>query len=225
MAKKIFPADLNLKEKLSYMAPAMMCMLFERYKLIKDNIPGVPNEVMLSSQRYRQENDVYTNYAHERVMKISDPEKAKGSYILTSILCADFELWCKKAYTAGVVNKGDSFLRTKLISILGEIQDKDKATELYGYRNGRWFGYKLRAIDGDEDEEDLKHKVVEDEEDVTSTKSFKGNSVKTIPKPVTKTVVKPLVKPAALKPARRGSKKSKKEEDTSDAFGSEVDLE
>lgn len=172
MAKKIFPADINLKERLPHMAPAMMCMLFERYKAIKGKIPPIPDEVKMSSQRYRQENDVFSNFTHQRIVRAKE-EDAKGAYILMSIMRNDFDNWCKQTYTAGVVNKDEYTLKKKLISILGEIQEKDKDKELYGYRNGRWFGYTLRKEDG-EDEEEIVVRVKDTDNDKDSKKSKKN---------------------------------------------------
>lgn len=154
MKMKRFHADEEFSEKLPELADVLLWLLFDRYKkMSKDKRKIVrPKEVLLSTEAYQSQNDVYLRFVKERIEKEEDLEKAKNTFIRQSEMSSEFKEWYEAEYPSYSREKiGKSALKKEINKKLGIIHNPE--TDFYGFgRQSRWWGYKFSQKD-EEDEE------------------------------------------------------------------------
>lgn len=85
-----FPMDLELSEKFERWVETFMSMLIERHKHIEPNNVQEPMEVRISTQSYRENNDVIGQFLNERIDIVRD--KPEERINITSLF-NEFRLW------------------------------------------------------------------------------------------------------------------------------------
>jgi phage/plasmid-associated DNA primase len=151
---KRFNADPEFGETLKDKAVVLLWKLFERYKeLIRLKQKVVrPKEVLLSTELYKSNNDIYLRFIRDRIEKEEDLDKVKSTFITYKEMSIEFNEWYKEEYPSYSKDKiGRTILIKEINKKLGVIYDPEK--DVYGYgKQSRWWGYKI--IQKDEEEED-----------------------------------------------------------------------
>lgn len=158
MAMRRFKADPSFKSRLPDLAPAFMWLLYERYKRIRNNIPPLPDEVKMSTLAYQSENDIFKKYIAQRFVKVNG-EEAKKKYLLSSVIARDFNEWYKANYSYMQQNTGPQALLMRLKVCLGEHTKENREKMIYGFCDGKLYGYDFIKMDGDEPEETTEEKI------------------------------------------------------------------
>ena len=135
-AKK-FIADVNMERKLPDLANALLWKIVHRFKDFKERGLKEPPEVLLSTERYKINNDVFTQFVNEKIEKIDDTKHM----IRVSEIYSEFQDWYRLNYPSYTKEKvGCSTLKKELNKRLGIVDEDNK----YGW-NGKagWLGYKI----------------------------------------------------------------------------------
>jgi len=142
MKAKRFHADLNFESKIPDLAPVGLWRFFERFKN-EYAINGLvePKEVLLPTDNYRADNDIYKAFINEKIRKEEDEGKAKTVFIKRKELCQLFSSWYKNNYPSLIRDKpGENTIRDEITKRLG-VQREGK---IYGWGQfSRWWGYDL----------------------------------------------------------------------------------
>lgn len=154
LKEKRFRADPSFREKLPDLAPALLWLLFERYKLVKEGSVELeePDEVKLSTQSYQTENDIFQQFINECIVEEKDMEKAKGMYIRLADLYNEFKDWYIDNYPGF---SRDKIGRNAVKNEINKRLDKyitDPKKELVGFdkKMSRWYGYRFAEKDVDD---------------------------------------------------------------------------
>lgn len=155
MAMKRFHADPAFKERIYDLAPAFMYMLYERYKLIRHNIPPLPEEVKMSTAQYQSENNVFRKYVQRRLRKVTTkpPEGERRKFIASSILVQDFNGWYASNFSYIAKKEGQDKFLAEMKMILTEITKDERDKHGSGFYDGKLYGYQFIKIDGEEEEQ------------------------------------------------------------------------
>ena len=152
MKMKRFHGDENFMERVPDLADVLLWKLFERYKeMVRSKKKVVrPKEVLLSTESYQSQNDIYLRFIRERVEREEDPEKAKSAFIKQEEMKSEFDDWYREEYPSYSKEKvGKSVLKKELNKKLGIIHDPQK--DIYGFgKMSRWWGYKIAQKDDEE---------------------------------------------------------------------------
>jgi phage/plasmid-associated DNA primase len=153
---KRFNADPDFGETLPDKADVLLWKLFERYKELTRSKSKIlrPKEVLMSTEIYRSNNDIYLRFIGDRIEKEEDLERAKVVFIKQPEMCSEFNEWYKEEYPSYSKDKiGKTTIRKEINKKLGVIYDPSK--DIYGFgKQNRWWGYKFLQKD-EEDEETL----------------------------------------------------------------------
>lgn len=134
-----FKADPNFASKIDSMLPAFLWLLFERYKIYKQNDGLVePEEVTIATKIHKANNDHYMQFFNEKIEKVEDPEDEEEERVFLSqqdIYCS-FQGWCKLQY-------GETYKdRTSASNLMTELKKhfgKDYVTKP---KKG-WYGFRI----------------------------------------------------------------------------------
>lgn len=148
---KRFHADLNFNEKLDDIAPVFLWFLFERYKYNHEHNKGKfeePEEVVLSSDRMRQENDIFYQFVKDQIRIVNDKEKARESFILKEEMFNRFDNWYKKTYPSYYRSekKGITDVTVEVTQRIGTVRHKE---DIYGFlpKKNVWRGFEFEGDD------------------------------------------------------------------------------
>lgn len=156
MRMKRFPADPEFAARLPDLAPVLLWRLFEIYKRNKTNGKGLeePKEVLIATEIYKSDNDVYLEFIRDRIEKVEDQEEAKTAFIKLADAYQEFKDWYAENHPSYSREKiGKSTMKKELNKRLGVIRDDERDTHGFGKLN-RWWGY--RFIQEDDEEDDYK---------------------------------------------------------------------
>jgi phage/plasmid-associated DNA primase len=147
---KRFKADPSLGERIKNIANVLLWKVFRRYMKMK----GVkelyePPEVLISTERYHDNNDVYRKFCQDKIEKVKDQEKAKTIYIGLQEVFSLFKDWHKDEYPSYRFDIGKSTFKTELTKKMGVRRFPE---DVYGFdmKKNVWYGY---TIIKDEEEE------------------------------------------------------------------------
>lgn len=149
MKEKMFHADPSFGERLPELAPALMWKLFENYgeRYAKNGLEE-PQEVLVATQSYKADNDIYLQFIRERIEKVEE-EEIKENTIAIATMYSEFKDWYMEnhpSYSKDKISK--MTMRNELNKRLGVIKSKK---DVYGYGAGnKWYGYRFIQEDGEE---------------------------------------------------------------------------
>nr|QBK86352.1 MAG: D5-like helicase-primase [Marseillevirus LCMAC102] len=140
---KRFAADNDIRDRLPNLAQVLLWKLFDNFKTYKTQGLIEPNEVLLSTAKYKMDNDIYSQFIHDRIEKEKDPDKAKTTFIKLAETFSEFGDWYKDNYPSYIKGKiGKNIMKHELNKRLGVITNENK--EFYGFgKMSRWWGYKI----------------------------------------------------------------------------------
>lgn len=151
---KRFPADPQFRQKLPELAPVLLWKLFQTYKKYKKEGLQEPKEVMVSTDRYQADNDIYKQFIQDRIEKISRKKLKKNeklrqqAYLRLADVYSEFKDWYRDNYP-GYKTIGKNIMKKELTKRLGTI--KNRKTDYHGFgKLSRWWGYQFNQED-DED--------------------------------------------------------------------------
>lgn len=139
---KRFHADPHIETKLNEMNPALLWILFEKYKKYKKEGFQIPEKVRVATNKYRAENDMFQQYIDDRVERAEDT-----AFLPCTETFKDFKLW-KEENCLGNREQIKSIVLTKELSAKRWLGQTSKKGRTQG-----WYGFKLKE---DEEEEDNK---------------------------------------------------------------------
>lgn len=123
--------DRGLEDVLTKCKEEFIYMLVERYKIYKINGLLVPSKVMLSTQKYQSNSDMYLEYINE-CLEFTGDVKHKVEF---NELIQDFQFWLKGARAnTKVVDKND--IKTEIEEKIGKCKN-----------GGIWRCFKLKSHD------------------------------------------------------------------------------
>jgi len=140
---KRFKADPAFKQRLPELAPVLLWRLFERYKVYKTKGLKEPREVMLATDMYQADNDIYRQFIRDRIEREDDEELAPKTFIKLQDVYSEFKDWYADNYPSYTREKiGKNTLKHELNRRLGVIRNPD--TEFHGFgKMSRWWGYRF----------------------------------------------------------------------------------
>jgi phage/plasmid-associated DNA primase len=146
---KRFYADPNFGENSKFLSTVLLWKLFHNFKEYKKNGLREPKEVMLATNDYKAENDIYEGFINDRLERVEDEEDAKKEFIRATELFNQFKSWFRENYpTHARTPIGNTEIKNELVKRLGETK---KDTSIYGFNKmNRLLGYKLQKVDEDE---------------------------------------------------------------------------
>lgn len=151
---KRFHADPDFGDCIPDLADVLLWKLFERYKVMtRDKIKlRKPKEVLLSTEMYQANNDVYLRFIADRLEREVDEEKIKTTYIKHVELYSEFKEWYSDEYPSYARERiGKSKLKAEMSKRMGVIHNEE--TDQYGFgKLSRWWGWKFIQEDDGEEE-------------------------------------------------------------------------
>lgn len=158
---KRFHADPNFKEELPDLAPVLLWKLFQRYKTYKKKGLHEPKEVLISTDIYKTNNDVYLQFIDERLEKVGK-KIAPKTYVKLAEVFDEFKEWYRDNFPSFSKEKiGKNTMKIELNKRIGMARDSEK--ELYGFgKMNRWWGYRFKQ---EEDVEDEFHRRLKPEDE------------------------------------------------------------
>ena len=140
---KRFKADPAFGERIPDLANVMLWMLFQRFKkcsLTKELYE--PKEVLLSTEKYQNDNDVYRRFYADKIEKVQDGSLAKKSLLKLQDVFMLFKEWYKEEYPSyrDIIGKGT--FKNELNKKMGVIKQTE---DIYGFddRKNGWMGYRF----------------------------------------------------------------------------------
>lgn len=133
--KKVFPRDPHLEEKIHEHAGALTWLLMQKFKVYYKQGYEEPEQVRMSTNSYKTDNDIYMQFVEQKIRKVEDKSqviKFREIYML-------FNQWYRANYPAHIKDKpGQMDFKKELIKRLEAPNKK-----------GQWEGYEFA-----QDEED-----------------------------------------------------------------------
>lgn len=154
---KRFKADPQFMSKLEYLAPALLWKLFTHFAVYKKTGLREPKEVLVATNAYKSDNDIYLEFIRDRVERVDDIEEAAKANIRLSDMYAEFKDWYREnhpSYAKAMIGK--STLKNEINRRLGVISDPAKDTHGFG-KLSRWWGFRMVQ---DEDQVDETQKLL-----------------------------------------------------------------
>lgn len=142
MKAKLFHGDGSLAERLEDLAPALLWLCFERYKLYKKRPMVIPKEVIRSTKNQRIKNDFYHQFVNDRLEKVKEGDKEN---LKLSDAFISFGEWMKESHPHSVEKISRDHFQTELSKKIGKIKFKGKVKF--------WVGWKLADEDDEEGKE------------------------------------------------------------------------
>ena len=93
-AKKIFPMDKSLKDKLHGLAEAFLWLLIKEYEAFGESDLYEPTEVTCATDVYHKNNDFYLQFFDERIQETNN----KKDYITLTVIYTLFKEWYRDSY-------------------------------------------------------------------------------------------------------------------------------
>lgn len=140
---KRFRADPSFRDKIPYLANVMLWRLFQRYKKCSKTIELFePKEVLLSTEKYQNDNDVYRKFYADKIEKIENVNDAKKSVLSLVDAFATFKDWYKEEYPSYKAIIGKSTFKNELNKRMGVIKSDE---DIYGFKDKKcgWVGYRF----------------------------------------------------------------------------------
>ena len=140
---KRFHADPNFKGNLNYLAPALLWKIFRHFPIYKRDGLIEPKKVMISTDSYKSENEIYLEFIRDKIEKEMDEEKVIDTFIRLSDMYMEFKNWYIENHPSYAKNMiGKTTMKNELTRRLGIIKDEKK--DRYGFgRLSRWWGYRI----------------------------------------------------------------------------------
>lgn len=93
-AKKVFPMDKSLKDRLHGLAEAFLWWLIKEYEAFGDDDLYEPAEVTCATDVYQKTNDFYMQFLDERIQETGN----KKDYVTLTVVYTLFKEWYKDSY-------------------------------------------------------------------------------------------------------------------------------
>ncbi len=147
MKEKRFKADPTFSSKLDSMAPVFLWRLFERYKIYKKNGLPEPKEVMVATDQYQTQNDVFSQFINTKMQKSTEKD-APSHVVKLAAAFTDFKEWYKEnypSYSKSSINKMG--FKKEMTKRLGTVKSEK---DIYGFSEKAkgWKGYSIIDEDG-----------------------------------------------------------------------------
>jgi len=125
-----FKADGNIDKELGDYAVGMLWYLFDRYKRMKTNNVKItdPPEVIVATQNYRKENDVFMHFISEKLVK------CPGKNVKLKVVFDEFKVWYTDNYPSYRVKINPLEMRKEIC----------KFVHSYDENKGMWIDYKIK---------------------------------------------------------------------------------
>ena len=145
---KRFHADPNLKGSLDYLAEVFLWKIFKRFPRFKKDGLKDPKEVLMATNEYQGDNDIYTQFIKDKLRKV-ETDKASTTFITYTELYTEFKAWYLETYPS-YAKKGEiigkTVMRAEIIKKLGSVTPDDDL--LYGFGDkgktkNRLWGYAM----------------------------------------------------------------------------------
>ena len=143
-----FHADPNLKGSLDYLAEVFLWKIFKRFPRFKKDGLKDPKEVLMATNEYQGDNDIYTQFIKDKLRKV-ETDKASTTFITYTELYTEFKAWYLETYPS-YAKKGEiigkTVMRAEIIKKLGSVTPDDDL--LYGFGDkgktkNRLWGYAM----------------------------------------------------------------------------------
>jgi len=140
---KRYLADPDFVSNLEFLAPALLWKLFRHYPVYKKTGLREPKEVLMSTDAYKSDNDVYLEFIKDRIERENDEEEAKKTYIRLADMYTEFKDWYRENHPSYARNMiGKATMKNELNRRLGVI--RNEKTEFHGFgKLSRWWGYRM----------------------------------------------------------------------------------
>lgn len=172
---KRFHADNTLVSRFPDLTPALLWLMFRRYKVYKQGPFTVPEEVLVATNRQRIKNDIYAQFKRDRLEK-----GGEGDYVSVATLFKTFGYWFKDAHPQSSEKISRDHFETEMIKRIGKPKQKG--------RTRAWLGWKSR--EDDEEDDDFEKKEGDAEAEGVGTKAPVKASAKTSAKAAAKKTAK-----------------------------------
>lgn len=142
LKKRRFKADPNFGMRLPELAAPFLWMLFQTYLMDKEK-GGYeePNEVLMATNNYQKDNDVYQQFIEARIEKVSE-EEAPNTFIKSKEIRTEFKDWHLENYPSFNNKMTKTKIEKELSRHLGKIREDE---DLYGFgKMSRFYGYRFK---------------------------------------------------------------------------------
>lgn len=140
---KRFHAEEGFDDKVGHMfAGPFLFKLFDTYNRIRSSGLSEPEEVQISTDSYRSENDVYLNFVKESLVKVSDISETANFTISPANMHIAFKEWYKDEFSINFTESRQSLIKKLNVHLGVKTQNGN-----YGFDKNKWFGWKLNTID------------------------------------------------------------------------------
>lgn len=154
LRQKRFPMDKDFSKKIPNLLEAFAWVLIQHRHFVgtrKD-----PDKVRQATAHYRQQNDIYRQFIHERIVIL---DKNSKTYITLSSLYSQFKEWHRESFpNFQIPNK----------NIVREYFEKNWG---YPLRGCKWAGYRIRTEQDDINENEEKNDANEEKNDAHEEKN------------------------------------------------------
>lgn len=136
---KLFPVDTNFRLKLPDMASAFYWVMLQKFKeYLKDGLVE-PREVTIDTEKYKTENDIFMQFACDKIRKTGRTE----NMLSLNMLWPEFKEWHNENYPSyRKSNLGKLHFKHEMVKgMLGKADDRN-----------RWYGFVLKDDDIGEDD-------------------------------------------------------------------------
>jgi P4 family phage/plasmid primase-like protien len=153
--RKIFMRDPYLDDKLSQMKEPFACLLLERYKKVKVTGLYEPKEVRLSTDRYKNNNDIYQQFINDKL----EITKEKTDFLRLMDVYSEFKSWYEESYPSYAKEKiSKPVMKSELERRIGAVNSQN-----------RWLCLKFKR--DDEDDKLVKKKNKADKYEASESES------------------------------------------------------
>ncbi len=192
---KRFKANLGAADGLNELAPALLSMLFERYKKYKVRGLREPDEVKMSTDVYRAANDVYLQFIQDKIEEVQyadgTPQEEKV-FLKLPELCQEFIAWHKETHPSYSKEKFDRiYLQHEFNKKFGGSISKKGAVK-------GWYSYRIIEDVPEEGEGTSLDKLLSKVPEIKKVPLVKTSAAKAVPKVAAKTKVSQKVVEATL---------------------------
>lgn len=143
LRQKRFRADPSFRERIPHLGNVMLWKIFQRFKKCSQTKDlHEPKEVLLSTERYQNENDVYRKFYNDSIEKVEKVDEAKKTILSLAEAYNTFKDWYKEEYPSYRVIIGKSTFKKELNKKMGVVSESH---DIYGFNDKKsgWIGYRF----------------------------------------------------------------------------------
>jgi len=147
---KRFRADPSFGERIPILANVMLWLVFQRYKKCsKTKELHEPQEVLISTEKYQNDNDIYRKFYADKIEKVQNVDEAKKTVLKLQNVFSLFREWYKEEYPSYRDTIGKGTFKNELCKKMGVIRNPE---DVYGFDDKKhgWVGYREIQQDNEE---------------------------------------------------------------------------